>query len=334
MPVTRVAACHAAPFFLDARKTVDKALRLIKEASSHEAKLVAFPETFIPGFPLWSALRSPAENHGLFERMAKNSVAVDGDEMRAIQSAAKDHRIVVSIGLSERERHSTATLYNSNVIYGADGKLLVHHRKLVPTFFEKLTWAPGDGAGLQVADTPFGRIGQLICGENTNPLARYALMSESEQIHISSWPPVWPTRHLDSKSPPSIKGKNYDNVAANRMRAAAHCFEAKCFGVMCASVLDADAIKATSEGAISSQLVNNTLEESPRGATMFIDPTGASLSGFTIDSTTGHKTVHDFLQIDEGILYADLELDDCIWNSASSLCVLVFPTSLSNNADR
>ena len=167
MTTVRVAACHAAPIFLNARRTADKAVNFITEAASNGAKVIVFPETFIPGFPFWNALRSPAENHDLFKRLVQESVGCDSEEMRAVQGAAKQHKVIVSIGLSEKAKHSNATLFNSNTIYGADGKVLVHHRKLVATFFEKLTWSPGDGAGLRVACTSHGRIGQLICGDNT-----------------------------------------------------------------------------------------------------------------------------------------------------------------------
>ena len=125
------------------------------------------------------------------------------------------------------------------------GEILNHQRKLVPTGFEKLVWTNGDGAGLRVVDTErCGKVGALLCGENTNPLARYALMAQGEQLHISTWPPVWPTRRAKTEiseqepKPGVSEGKQYDNLAANRTRAAAHCFEAKCFGVLCSGFMD------------------------------------------------------------------------------------------------
>lgn len=326
----RVAACHASPIFLSARQTTDKAISLIHQAVEHKANLVIFPETYIPAFPIWSALRAPTENHDLFKRMAQESVYVDGEEIDAIRSTAKKLDVMVSVGFSERVRSSSATLFNSNIIIGRDGEILVHHRKLMPTFFEKLTWSPGDGYGLRVADTPFGKIGNLICGENTNPLARYALMAQGEQIHISTWPAVWPTRipapsasqpdeseegsQSNSKASGSsvAKGANYDNVAANRTRAAAHCFEAKCFGVLCSGVLGEDAIEAAAAGSSQPDVIKQALQNSQRGATMFLDPAGTLLPGFIIDrETTNHKQV-DYLQATEDILYADLDVGDCI----------------------
>lgn len=325
----RVAACHVSPIFLAAKATTEKAMSLINEAVRNKANLVVFPETYISAFPVWSSLRPPTENHDLFKRMVAESVYADGEEISCIRSLARQTKTMVSIGVSEKIRSSSATLYNSNLIIGQDGEVLVHHRKLMPTFFEKLTWSPGDGHGLRVAITPFGKIGNLICGENTNPLARYSLMAQGEQIHISTWPAVWPTRLSkrtpeDSTngferqvSPPSAprtakEAANYDNVAANRTRAAAHCFEAKCFGVLCSGVLDARAIEIMSSDCSNGAAVKTALQESQRGATMFLDPTGTLLTGFTINDTTGAQEPTEVLQHEEGILYADLDVSECV----------------------
>ncbi|KAF2629126.1 nitrilase [Macroventuria anomochaeta] len=308
----RVAACHAAPVFLSAKATTQKAVSFIKTASKNSANLVIFSETFIPAFPVWSALRAPTQNHDLFKRMAEQSVLADGEEIRALQSAAQENKTYLNVGISERTRYSSGTLFNSNIFIGPDGRVLNLHRKLMPTFFEKLTWAPGDGHGLKVIETPYGNIGNLICGENTNPLARYSLIAEAEQLHISTWPAVWPTRVSDPTSAQETKGNNYDNVAANRIRAAAHCFEAKAFGVLCSGHLDEQAIEIIAAGAPDAEYITNVLKTSQRGATMFLDPTGALIPGFTIDSSTGERKEVNFLQKQEGILYADLHLADCV----------------------
>lgn len=323
----RVAACHVAPIFLSAKRTTQKAISLIQEAASHKANLVVFPETYVSAFPIWSSLRPPTENHHLFKRMAQESIFANGEEMRSIQAAAKELNITVSLGFSEKASSSIATLFNSNVIIGSSGEILVHHRKLMPTFFEKLTWAPGDGYGLRVADTRFGKIGNLICGENTNPLARYTLMAQGEQLHISTWPAVWPTREVvPSVRDPGSSGEeikdearsnkpkeaNYDNVAANRIRAAAHCFEAKVFGVMCTGVLDSDAIETIVGGSSRSEYLSSLLHSAPRGASMFLDPTGAPLSGFVFDGEGKEPLPTEFMQEKEGIIYADMKLEDCI----------------------
>src|SRR5204863_147527 len=159
---------------------------------------------------------------------------------------------------------SVGCLWTSNVLIGEDGAILNHHRKLVPTFWEKLTWANGDGAGLRVCDTRLGRLGVLICGENTNPLARFTLMAQGEQVHVSTYPPVWPTR--DPRG-----GGNYDLAAAIRIRAGGHAFEAKAFNIVASGFMDA---AMREELATLGPEAARVLDESPRAVSMVIGPTG------------------------------------------------------------
>ncbi|GAB2922755.1 carbon-nitrogen hydrolase family protein [Paraburkholderia jirisanensis] len=288
LPTVKVAAVHAAPVFLNRRASVAKAVSLIREAARNGAQLVAFPESFIPAFPVWASLWAPIDNHDLFERFAQESLYADGSEIAEIAAEAERNGVFVSLGFSERSHASVGCLWNSNVLIDDRGTVLNLHRKLVPTFYEKLVWAAGDGAGLQVADTRIGRIGGLICGENTNPLARYSLIAQGEQIHISSWPALWPTRR-------PVSGGNFDNVAANRLRAGAHSFEAKAFGIICAGYMDAqmrDYLVARDASAAA------VLDGSPRAVTMFVDPTGTPLG--------------DTLSDQEGIAYAQFDLNRCI----------------------
>ena len=286
--VTKVAVAHVAPVFLDKKATVAKALGLIQEAAQKGAQLVVFPESFLPGFPIWAALWSPMENHDLFQRFVENSLLCDGPEVAAIAAQAKKFNIFVSFGLSEASHASVGCIWNSNILISDQGETLIHHRKLVPTFFEKLIWAPGDGAGLKVARTHIGNIGGLICGENTNPLARYALMAQKEQIHISSWPPIWPTRNPTA-------GGNYNNLQANRIRASAHSFESKSFGIVCAGFMD----KPMFEFLVSrDRSIANVLENTPGAESFFVNPTGTQFG--------------DTLQTEEGLIYAELDLSQCI----------------------
>ncbi len=199
---------------------------MIHEAARKGAQFIAFPESFLPGFPIWAALWAPIENHAFFREMVANSIPVDGSEMQRIQQAARTEGVFVSLGFSERNPASAGAIWNSNVLISDEGLLLNHHRKIVPTSYEKLIWTNGDGHGLKVTETRLGKIEALICGENTNPLARYTLIAQSEEIHVSSWPPVWPTEK------PAVARKNYDLTAAVRIRASAHSFEAKAFGIV------------------------------------------------------------------------------------------------------
>lgn len=158
----------------------------------------------------------------------------------------------------------------------------------MPTFYEKLVWANGDGAGLRVSDTEIGRIGVLICGENTNPLARYALMAQGEQIHISTYPPVWPTRRAGD-------GDNYDLEQAIRIRAGAHSFEAKVFNIVASTPYDASA-RAVMVSLGPEALA--ALDASPRAVSMIIGPTGLPISAVQ--------------SADEGIVYGDIDLARCV----------------------
>ncbi|HLG81874.1 MAG TPA: carbon-nitrogen hydrolase family protein [Bradyrhizobium sp.] len=284
----KVAAVHAAPVFLDRAATTSKAVSIIREAARTGAQLIAFPETYIPAFPVWAALWAPIDNHDLFVRMAEQSVAIAGPEIEALRNEARTLGVTVSMGISESSPVSVGLIWNSNLIIGPDGAILNHHRKLVPTFYEKLIWAAGDGEGLRVVDTPVGRVGNLICGENTNPLARYVLMTQAEQLHISSWPPMWPTRRPSG-------GGNFNNVAANRIRASAHSFEAKAFGIITAGYMD----RAMRAFLIERDPnVADVIDATPRAVSFFVDPTG--------------ETLGDTLQGEEGIGYAEFDLRRCI----------------------
>ena len=288
LPKIKVAALHVASVFLDKQATTEKAIGLIAEAAGHGAELIVFPESYIPAFPVWAALWAPIYNHDLFERMVQNSLLVPGPELAMIAAEAKRRNVFVSIGFSEKNPMSTGCIWNSTLLIDDHGQILIHHRKLMPTFYEKLIWAPGDGAGLRVADTRLGRIGGLICGENTNPLARYTLMTQGEQVHISNYPPIWPTR------PPGV-GQNYDNVSANRTRAAAHSFEAKAFGIVCAGFLDKPMRDFLVERDAS---VASILDGTPQGASMFVGPDGAQIGSV--------------IQHEEGIIYAEFDLNACV----------------------
>jgi aliphatic nitrilase len=284
-PAYKVAAAHVAPVFLDTDRSVAKACSVIEEAARHGARLIAFPEAFLPGFPVWPALEAPIRTHGLFKKLAASAVAIDGPELARIRQTARRKGIFVSIGFTEGTNTSVGCLWNANALIGADGTLLNHHRKLVPTWYEKLIWANGDGRGLRVCGTELGRLGMLICGENTNPLARFALMAEGEQVHISTYPPVWPTR------PPEGRG-NYDLAQAIRIRAGAHAFEAKVFNLVASSCIDRTLRRAIAAALGREPL--RILEQSPRGISVVLDPTGSPLG--------------DALCRDEGILYAEIDL--------------------------
>lgn len=283
-PKYKVAAAHVSPAFLNTKATVSKACSIISETARTGAQLVVFPEVYIPAFPIWCSLDSPIHNHDLFNLLATESILVPGPEVNEISESARENKIFVSMGLNEISGSGSGTIWNTNILISDEGTLLCHHRKIVPTFYEKLIWAPGDGAGLKVCNTRLGSIGALICGENTNPLARFTLLAQGEQLHMSTYPPIWPTHE------PST-GSNYDLKHSILIRAGAHSFEGKVFNVIASGFLD-----KTSRNMLTSRVdkAGDLLDKSPNGISTVIGPSG--------------KPISDIMQNEEGILYADVDL--------------------------
>jgi len=186
----RIAAVQAAPVFLNREATVDKACQLIEEAGRNAARLVVFPEAFIPAYPDWVWAVPAGEDEVLGElhaHLLANAVEIPGPVTQRLGRAAKRAGVYVVMGLSERNvEASGGSLYNTLLYIDAQGNILGEHRKLVPTGGERLVWAQGDGSTLAVYDTPLGKIGGLICWENYMPLARYTLYAWGVQIYIAA----------------------------------------------------------------------------------------------------------------------------------------------------
>jgi aliphatic nitrilase len=155
----KAATVQASPAFLDPHATVAKAAALIREAAGNGARLVAFPEVFVPGYPYWNWITDPVTGSAWFEKLAKASVLVPGPEIDVLRHAARDTGSYVVIGVNERSAVSVGTIFNTLVFIGPDGALLGKHRKLVPTWAEKLTWTNGDGSSLKVYETAIGPLG-------------------------------------------------------------------------------------------------------------------------------------------------------------------------------
>jgi nitrilase len=203
----RVAIAQAAPVYLDLDASLAKAVLLIQQAARRGAQLVVFAETWLPGYPVWldlcpgAALWANPATKDVFARMRANSMRVPGKELDILKDVAKDHSIAVVIGINERVDvgPGNGTLYNTLLTISERGELLNHHRKLVPTFSERLVWGQGDGRGLQAVGTSVGRVGGLICWEHWMPLARMAMHNSGEQIHIAAWPTVHDLHQLASR---------------------------------------------------------------------------------------------------------------------------------------
>src|SRR5229473_3404967 len=203
----RVAIAQSAPVYLDKQASLAKALGLIQQAAKRGAQLVAFGETWLPGYPAWldvcpgAALWENASAKEVFAKLRNNSITVPGDEVHALSEAARALKIAIVIGASERvdAGPGNGTLYNSLLTISEDGQLRNHHRKLVPTYTERLVWGNGDGRGLQAVSTSAGRIGGLICWEHWMPLARMAMHNSGEHIHVAVWPTVHELHQLASR---------------------------------------------------------------------------------------------------------------------------------------
>ncbi len=198
-----VAAVQAAPVFLDRDATVEKAVALIEEAANEGAKLVAFPETWIPGYPSWiyhAAQWDEPRSKRTFARLLENSVQVPSPATDVLCAAAREAEVHLVVGIHERDADfSTGTIYNSLLFISDEGMILGVHRKLVPTHAERIVWGRGDGSTLHVFETPLGRVGGLICWEHWMPLTRFAMHAKGEQIHVAAWPDADDVHHLASR---------------------------------------------------------------------------------------------------------------------------------------
>ncbi len=202
-----MAIAQSAPVYLDKRASLAKALDLIQQAAKQDAQLVAFGETWLPGYPAWldvcpgAALWENASAKDVFAKLRYNSITAPGEEVNALREAARDLNVAIVMGASERvdAGPGNGTLYNSLFTISEDGQLRNHHRKLVPTYTERLVWGNGDGRGLEAVSTAAGRIGGLICWEHWMPLVRMAMHNSGEHIHVAVWPTVHELHQLASR---------------------------------------------------------------------------------------------------------------------------------------
>jgi nitrilase len=185
----KVAAVQAAPVLLDRDETIAKVVALAGEAAAEGARLVAFPEAFVPGYPDWVWRTRPWDDDAgaLYARLLDQAVVVGSAATDALAETARRLRIWLSVGVDEREVNGS-TIYNSLLHFAPDGSLAARHRKLMPTGGERLVWGMGDGSTLKVIDTGFGRLGGLICWENYMPLARAALYAQGVDVYLA---PTW-----------------------------------------------------------------------------------------------------------------------------------------------
>ncbi len=251
--IVKAAAVQRAPVLDDGWGTVEVVLAAIREASAGGARLIVFPETFVPYYPYFTFVQPPVAIGARHMKLYEHAVVVPGPVTATVANAAKAAGAFVLLGVTERDHGS---LYNTQLLFGDDGKLLLKRRKLTPSFHERMVWGMGDASGLVVAETAIGRIGALACWEHFNPLARYALMAQHEDIHCSHFP-----------------GSMVGNVFADQIDAAMrhHAAESGCFVVNATGWL--------TEAQIKSVTPDSALQRAISGGchTAIISPEGANL---------------------------------------------------------
>jgi nitrilase len=206
MPV-RVALVQAFAVPFDVEASLERARARVAEAARQGVTLVAFAETWLTGYPAWIdhwprlALWDDAEVKAIHARFRRAAITVPGPHADALARMAAEHGVVLVMGVNERVETGPGhgTLYNTLLVFDADGRLCTHHRKLVPTHTERLVWGPGDAHGLRVASTAAGRVGGLVCWEHWMPLARQALHEQDELVHVAQWPTVKPMAQIASR---------------------------------------------------------------------------------------------------------------------------------------
>ena len=278
----KVACVQAAPVFLDLQGTVDKTIRFIAEAAEKGVELIAFPETWIPGYPWFLWLDSPAANMPLVFQYHLNSLELNSDQSKQIADAAKQYNMHVVLGFSERDHGS---LYISQWIIDNHGETVAVRRKLKATHVERTLFGESDGSSIQVYDTELGRIGALCCWEHLQPLTRYAMYSQHEQIHIAAWPSFSVYSNATAALGPEV------NNAASRLYAA----EGQCFVIAPCAIVSQEMIDLLCTDDTKKQLL-----KVGGGAARIYGPDGGDL-------------VTPLAEDEEGLLITDIDLNHIIF---------------------
>jgi aliphatic nitrilase len=279
--VVKVAAVQAASVFLDREGSTAKACRLIREAGRKGARVIGFPEGFIPAHPVWyhHHAATGAISNRLATTLFKNSVEIPGPETNALAAAASDARAYVVVGVCERIPNTFGTLFNSQIYFGPDGTLIGKHQKIMPTVGERLVHTGGFGDTFGAFQTEFGPMSGLICGENSNPLAVFALTAEGTRIHVMSWPNHFPVSGDPLRNRVAIDAQSFAQMS-------------KAFVIAACGTVD--------EGMIE------MLQAGPEGEKFLRDP---DCSGGSCIVAPNSRIIAGPMGAEEGILYADCDLD-------------------------
>lgn len=280
-PTVKVAAVQASSVFLDREGSTEKACQLIREAGRSGAEVIGFPEGFIPAHPIW--YHHHAATGALANRLSvelfKNAVEVPGPEIAALCGAARDAGAYVVIGVCEKLPRTLGTMFNSQVFIGPDGAYMGKHQKIMPTVGERLVHTGGFGDTLQAFPTSFGPMSGLICGENSNPLAVFAMTAEGSRIHVMSWPNHFPTSGDPMRNRVSIDSQAFAQMS-------------KAFVISACGTVDEDVIRR--------------LEPSPE-AERFLR--SSDCCGGSVIVAPNSRIIAGPLGAEEGILYADCNLE-------------------------
>lgn len=267
----KVAAAQITPIFLDRDATLEKICHYAEKAAADGCKLVVFPETVLPGYPYWTLTHDPLSHLGRFNRrLFKEAVEIPSPCTDKLCETAKKIGCFLVVGLNEKEG---GTLYNSQLFISDQGQILGCRRKLVPTSHERMVWGRGDGSDLQVYSTAIGVLGGLICYEHSNPLFRYAVQAQGEQIHIASWPGGMP--FINTIMDAAVRH---------------YAFESQCFVISVTSLLNQEILEQLADGSGVERLSEGG------GYSVIVNPRGKYLAGPE--------------QEKEGLITAELNLDE------------------------
>ncbi|NJO56634.1 MAG: carbon-nitrogen hydrolase family protein [Rhodospirillales bacterium] len=275
--IIRAAVVQAAPAFLDLERGLQKAIRLIEEAAAAGAGLIAFPECWLPGYPWWAWLDSPAWGMQFVGRHFENCMTADGAEAQRLAQCAKDNGIWVVMGYSER---AAGSLYIAQLLISPETGIVAARRKLKATHVERTIFGEGDGSDLKVHETPIGNLGALCCWEHINPLSKYAMYAQNEQIHVAAWPSFSLYSGAAYALGPEV------NLAASRIYAV----EGQCFVLAPCGVVSAEMVEELCDTDTKRQLL-----QPGGGHAMIFGPDGMPLC-------------EPLAPDQEGLLYADLDL--------------------------
>ena len=279
--VVKVAAVQAASVFLDREGSTEKARRLIREAGANGARVIGFPEGFIPAHPVWyhhHAATSAIANR-LATELFKNSVEIPGPETAALCAAARDASAYVVVGVCEKIPNTIGTMFNTQLYIGPDGTLIGKHQKIMPTVGERLVHMGGFGDTFGAFQTEFGPMSGLICGENSNPLAVFALTAEGTRIHVMSWPNHFPVSGDPLRNRVTIDAQSFAQMS-------------KAFVIAACGTVDERMIEMLAAG--------------PEGEKFLRDP---DCCGGSVIVAPNNRVIAGPLGAEEGILYADCNLD-------------------------